>query len=139
MKAHPRAAVLHVRLKRGALCRVFGTRVQKHHDLIFGQESRIQIVPVGCGVEAEVVLRRHLRKPSLGFVQEADMRLIPLAREKTDHPESRFGLDGTERAAEINEGRDAKPFEGCCAKAPRHSHSLLEGIMTPQNMSFGRP
>src|SRR6266850_1512407 len=68
--------MLHVRLKRSSLCRIFGTSIQKNNHLIFGKKVRIQILPIGCGVIAEIVFRCHFRKPSVGFMYKADMRLI---------------------------------------------------------------
>src|SRR5439155_17748189 len=38
-------------------------------------------------VKAELVLRRHFRKPSLGFADKADMRRIFLGGIERDHPE----------------------------------------------------
>src|SRR2546425_8546114 len=76
MKTHPSSALLHVRLKRSSLCGFLRTRIQKNHDLIRSKKVCIQIVPSGCGVKAEIVSRRHFRKPSLGFMDKADMCLI---------------------------------------------------------------
>src|SRR2546428_4995483 len=87
MKAHPSAALLHVRLKRGALWGFFGARVQKHHYLIRSKKVCIEIVPIGRGVEAEVIFRRDFRKPSLGFMDKADMRLILFGGKERDHSE----------------------------------------------------
>src|SRR2546423_10221153 len=96
MKAHPRSAMFHVALKRSALSGIFGTSIEKDHDLIGREKARIQILPIGCGVEAEIVLRRHLRKPPLGFMNEADVRLVLLGGKERDHSESRFGGVGAE-------------------------------------------
>src|SRR5207249_8440259 len=76
VKAHPGAAMLHVRLKRRSLGRIFGTRIEKHHDLVVRKKASVQIAPAGGRVKAELVLRRHFRKPSLGFPDKADMRRI---------------------------------------------------------------
>ena len=38
VKAHPGSAMLHVRLKRSSLCRIFGTSIQKNDHLIFGKK-----------------------------------------------------------------------------------------------------
>ena len=77
--------MLHVRLKRGSLCGFLGTRIQKNHYLISREKVCIQIAPIGCGVEAEMVFRRHFREPSLGFMYKADMSLILFARIERDH------------------------------------------------------
>ena len=84
MKAHPGAAMLHVRLERGALGGFFGAGIQKHHDLIGGEKVSIQIAPVGCCAKGEMVSRRHFRKPAPGFSDEADMGRIFLGRVERD-------------------------------------------------------
>src|SRR5882762_10314591 len=93
MKAHPGSAMLHVRLKRSSLCRFFRTRIQKHHYLISRKKVCLPVVPIGCGVIAEIVWRRLFRNPSLGFPEKADMGLIILAGRERDH--SRRGLAPT--------------------------------------------
>src|SRR5260370_42625491 len=97
MKAHPSSAMLHVRLKRSSWCRFFRTRIQKNHYLILSENVCIQIVPVGCGVKAEIVFRRHFRKPSLGFMYKADMRLVLLAREERYDSELWLAVSGAKR------------------------------------------
>src|ERR1700720_1940019 len=94
MKAHPGSAVLHVRLKRGSLGRIFRTRIEKYDHLVLGKKIRIQIPPIGCGVKAEIVFRRHFRKPSLGFMQKADVRLVLFAGEERDDSELWLAVNG---------------------------------------------
>jgi len=94
VKAHPPSALLHVPLKRSALRGVFRPGIEKDHHLIRSKEVRIQITPIGCGVEAEIVFRGHLRKPALGFVQEADVCRILFARKERDDSESRLPAAG---------------------------------------------
>jgi hypothetical protein len=77
--------VLHVGLKRSSLRGIFRTRIQKDDDLIIGEKIWIHFLPIGCGVKAEIVFRRHLRKPSLGFMYEADMcRILFRGKERYD-------------------------------------------------------
>src|SRR4051812_15302916 len=85
MKAHPRSAVLHVRLERRPLRRIFGTGIQKQHDLVARENVLIEFAPIGRRIEAEVVLRRGLRKPSNGFVDKADVRLVFPGRKERKH------------------------------------------------------
>jgi hypothetical protein len=85
MKAHPRAAMLHVGLKRGALCGLFGARVQKHDHLIRGKKITVQVVPIGCGVEREMVSRRHFGKPAAGFIDKADVGRVQLGGIERDN------------------------------------------------------
>src|SRR2546426_6722650 len=84
MKAHPGPAMLHVRLERGALGGIVGARIQKYHDLIRGEKVGLEVVPIGCGIEGEMVSRRHFRKPAPGFSDEADMGRIFLGRVERD-------------------------------------------------------
>ena len=86
--------MLHVRLKRGALCGVFWTRIEKNHDLIRSKKAGIQIVPVGCGVIAELVFRRDFRKPSLGFLYKADVCLILLGGIERNDPKRWLAVIG---------------------------------------------
>jgi hypothetical protein len=109
MKAHPCAAVLHVRLKRRALCRIVRTRVEEHHDLVSRKEGGVQIAPVGGGVKAEMVFRRHFRKPSLGFPDKADMCRIFLGGIERDYPER--WLTGADAGTDKDERRNAHRFE----------------------------
>ena len=77
--------MLHVGLECSSLRRDFRARIQKDYNLIFREKVRIQIVPIGCGVKAEIVFRRHLRKPPLGFMHEADMcRILFGGKERYD-------------------------------------------------------
>src|SRR5207245_8055676 len=85
MRAPPRATLLQVRLKRSALCGFFGAGVQKHHYLIGSKKVRIEIVPIGRGVKAEMIFRRDFRKPSLGFTDKGDMCLILFGGKERDH------------------------------------------------------
>src|ERR1043166_8686309 len=112
MKAHPRAAVLHVALKRRALCGVFGTGIPKNHHLIAREKSGIEIPPVGSGVEGKMVLRRHLRKLPLGFVHEADMGRILLGSKKCNHAEPRLAVLGAQARTAGDERRNAQGSQG---------------------------
>src|SRR5882762_6226988 len=104
MKSHPGPASLHVCLKRGALRGIFRTRIQKHDDLIGGQKGRVQVLPIGCGVEREVILRRHLRKPAPGLVHKADVRGVLLSGVKRDSFEARrWSASAERRATECDE------------------------------------
>src|SRR5882762_1855532 len=99
MKPHPRPTMLHVRPERTALYGVLRTRIEKNHDLILRKKVRVQIAPMGRGVIAEIVFRRHLRKPYLGFTQETDMRRIFLAGEERDH--AKLWLDVSDAGAPL--------------------------------------
>src|SRR2546427_5380446 len=114
MKAHPSAALLHVRLKRSALCGFFGAGVQKHHYLIRSKKVCIEIVPIGRGVEAEVIFRRDFRKPSLGFMDKADMRLILFAGIERDHSKRWLVVMGAKGCT--------APDEPCVAQSLESSH-----------------
>src|SRR5882762_4272811 len=54
---------------------------------------------MGRGVIAEIVFRRHLRKPYLGFTQETDMRRIFFAGEEPDYP--KLWLDVSDAGAPL--------------------------------------
>src|SRR5690349_25115301 len=108
MKAHPGSAVFHVRLKRSALCGVFGTRIPKNHHLVPREKVRVQVLPVGCGVKPKIVLRRHLRKPSLGLMDEADVRRILLGGEKRDHAELRLAATDAQARTATDERRNTE-------------------------------
>ena len=82
--------MLHVRLKRSSLYRFFRARIETNHDLILSEKVCIQILPIGCGVKAEMVFRCHLGKPTLGFMQEADVSGIFFAGKECDHAERRL-------------------------------------------------
>src|SRR4051812_38391086 len=99
MKAHPRSAVLHVRLERGPLRRIFWTGIQKHHDLVLRENALIELAPIGRRIEAEVVLRRGLRKPPNGFVDKADVRLVFLRREERKHAKRPRAIMSADRSA----------------------------------------
>ena len=64
---------------------IFGARIEKHHDLILRKKVGVQVAPIRRGVEPEMVFRRHLRKPTLGFMNEADVCLILLGGEEPNH------------------------------------------------------
>src|SRR6185312_16015456 len=99
MKSHPGAATLHVCLKCGALRGVFRTRVQKHHDLIRRKKIRVQVLPVRCGVEREVIARRHLWKPAPSLVHKTDVRRVLLGGVERDSFEARRWSASAERRA----------------------------------------
>src|SRR5438445_13529157 len=87
MKAHPSAALLHVRLKRSALCGFFGAGVQKHHYLIRSKKVCIEIVAIGRGVKAEMIFGRDFLKPSLGFTDKGELCLMLCGDKERAHPE----------------------------------------------------
>src|ERR1041384_5520201 len=118
MKAHPRAALLHVGLKRRALCGVFGTGIPKNHHLIAREKGGIEILPVGSGVEGKMVLRRHLRKPPLGFVHEADMCRILSGGKKCNHAEPRLAVLGAQARTAGDERRNAQGSQGSHLSPP---------------------
>src|SRR2546425_9671982 len=60
-----------------------------------GEKVGIQIVPIGSGVEAEMVFHRHCRKPSLGFMDKADVCRILFGGKERDHPERRLSATRT--------------------------------------------
>src|SRR6266851_3696565 len=128
MKAHPSSAMLHVRLKRSALRRFFRTRIQKHHDLIRSKKVGIQIVPIGCGVEAEAVFRRHFRKPPLGFMDKADMCRIFFGGKERYHSEPWLPVLGAKSRTAIDERCNAQCFEGTHASAPTRPRSRLDPL-----------
>jgi hypothetical protein len=86
--------MVHVLFKGSTLGRIFGTSIQKDNDLIFGKKVRIQILPVGCALIAEIVFRGHFRKPSVGFLNKADMRLILFGGKKSYDSELRVAAIG---------------------------------------------
>src|SRR5438132_10869331 len=112
MKAHPGSAMLHVRLKRSSLCRVFRTGIQKNHDLILSEKVRIQIVPIRRGVIAEMVFGRRLRKPALDLMQEADVCRIFFARVERDHAKRRLAPTGGQACTTIDQRTYPQGLEG---------------------------
>ena len=80
-------------------------------------------MPVGCGVETEVVFCRHFRKPSLGFAYEADVRLVLFGGGERNH--SKVWLAATGRGAAIDERRNAERFEKSHVDEFTHVHALF--------------
>ena len=80
-------------------------------------------MPVGCSVKAEVVFRRYFRKPSLGFMYEADVRLVRSGGIERDH--SKVWLAATGRGAAIDERRNAERFEESHVDESTHVHALF--------------
>ena len=86
--------MIHVLFKRSTLGRIFGTSIQKNNHLIFGKKVRIQILPVGRALIAEIVFRGNFRKPSIGFMNKANMRLILFGGKKSYDSELRVAAVG---------------------------------------------
>src|SRR2546423_7095819 len=89
----------------------------------FARKFCVEIVPVGCGVETEVVFRRHFRKPSLGLAYEADVRPILFGGVERNH--SKVWLATTGGRATIDERRNAQCFEESHVDEFTHVHALF--------------
>src|SRR6266566_1199148 len=126
--------MLHVRLKRRALGRVFRTGVEKHHHLILRKKVSVQIAPIGGGIKPEVVLRRQRRKPSLGFPDETDMCRILLGGIERDHAKRR--LIGARPGTAIDDRGTLKPLRAVMA---RLGAALAPRPAARDRRSSGRP
>src|SRR5690242_19337792 len=122
MEAHPGAAVLHVGLKRGAFVGCFRTGIEKNHYLILMEKRCVQIPPIGCGVEAEIVSCRHGRKPLLSFTNKADVCLIIFRGRERNDSEGWLATVAAERCAATDERCNAQCFHG----SPRFQHGTSE-------------
>lgn len=100
MKSHPSSTLTHISFKSRPLCRVIRACIQKHYHLVSRQKRIIHIAPLIRGVIRKMISPAHQRKPPVGLMHKADMRLIVPRRIKSDHGKLFLRLGSQPRPAQ---------------------------------------